>query len=100
MEIETMLVLSTAHLTQDTCGIYLSNIALGLERGSIVVFDKRDVGFFVYVPADPEATEGPDVPLELRSACHVARREGCRWIMYDKDGPELDELPVYSWGDA
>ena len=92
-----MLVLSTAHLARDTCEIYLSNIVSGLERGSIIAFDKLDAGFFVYVPKRPDTTDAPDVPLELRSACHVARREGCRWIMFDRDGPELDELPTYEW---
>lgn len=37
------------------------------------------------------------MPLEVRSAIHVAKRERCEWIMWDCDAPCIDELPRYEW---
>ena len=42
-------------------------------------------------------TEAGDVPPKIRSAIQVAKREGCGWIMWDCDGPVIDELPEYDW---
>lgn len=96
-EIAKMMVLSTAHLSEETCTVYVSNIALGLTEGSIVAYEKGEYGYFVHVPEDPADSEKPDVPLELRSAMHVARLAGCQWIMFDRDGDTVDNLPTYNW---
>lgn len=90
MERQFMLVLSTAHLAPDTCNGWLHTCPWS-------AFPKCDYGWFVYVPPDFVETEGPDVPLEIRSAMHVARSKGFGWVMYDRDGPEVDCLPTYEW---
>lgn len=97
-EIAKMLVLSTAHLSEQTCLAYLPDCRPGkvLEE-PIIAFEKGEYGWFVHVSEAPADSEGPDVPLELRSAIHVARREGCQWIMFDRDGDTIDELPTYEW---
>lgn len=96
-EIAKMLVLSTAHLSEETCTVYVSSIALGLEQGSIIAFEKGEYGYFVHVPEDPADSEKPDVPLELRSAIHVARTLGCQWVVFDCDGDTASDLPVFDW---
>jgi hypothetical protein len=60
-------------------------------------FEKGDYGWFMHVCDDVGITEAHDVPLEIRSAIHVAKREGCQWIMWDCDGPLVAELPEYDW---
>lgn len=89
-EQQVMLVLSTAHLSQSTAANFSACCAW-------THFEKGEYGWFVYVPVDAADTEGPDVPLELRSAMHVARTHGYQWVMYDRDGPEMEELPTYEW---
>ncbi|MGB3798124.1 MAG: hypothetical protein WA957_17720 [Alteraurantiacibacter sp.] len=60
-------------------------------------FEKADCGWFMYVCDGIAITKAEGVPLEMRSAIHVAKRENCEWIMWDRDGPILDELPDYEW---
>ena len=106
LEIHRVLVLSTAHLSDHTCNIYLAqqvDLSATRETGStwtppsVIAYEKRDYGYFVWVPENPAESERADVPLELRSAIHVARREGCGWVMFDRDGPTIDDLPTYDW---
>jgi hypothetical protein len=87
MPIEKLLVLSTTHLSPKTCNEWLHSCPWA-------AFEKGDYGWFVYVAED---TEGVDVPLDLRSALHVARREGCEWVMFDCDASTIDELPTFEW---
>ncbi|MFC0205326.1 DUF5983 family protein [Novosphingobium soli] len=93
MELATMLVLSTAHMSMTTAGDWIA-------RCPWACFEKGDYGWFMYVCDDASITEAHDIPLEIRSAIHVARRERCEWIMWDCDGPILDELPEYDWDTA
>ena len=93
LEIARMLVLSTAHMSPRTAHHWMPHCSWS-------VFNKGDYGWFMYVCDDTGITEADGVPLEIRSALHVARREGCHWIMWDRDGPVIDELPEYDWDDV
>ena len=86
-----MLVLSTAHMSLTTAQDWMPICPWSC-------FEKADYGWFMYVCDDTGITEAPSVPLEIRSAIHLAKRAGCAWIMWDRDGPILDELPEYDWG--
>lgn len=88
-EIEKILVLSTKHLSEATCNEWMPECPWSC-------FEKGDYGWFIYV-ADPGITEEQGVPLELRSALHAARKLGCAWVMFDRDGDVLDELPEFDW---
>jgi len=90
LETASMLVLSTEHLHPDTAAGWMAACPWAC-------FEKGDFGWFMYVCDDPGVTETTGVPLEIRSALHVARRARCDWIMWDRDGPILDELPRYDW---
>lgn len=85
---ETMLVLSTAHLTEGTCSTWL-------HHASLVAYPKGDVGWFVHVP---DSTHG-DVPADLAECLEQARALNCDWIMFDRDAAALTILPVHAWGE-
>lgn len=89
-EIARMMVLSTQHLHPLT-------VAGWIDQCPWACFEKGDFGWFMYVCDDPGITEAADIPLEVRSALHVARRERCEWIMWDREGPTSEELPHYDW---
>jgi len=91
MEHARMLVLSTAHLSEPTARDWIPTCPWAC-------FEKGDYGWFMYVCDDVAITEETAVPLEVRSAIHVAKREGCEWIMWDWDASCIDELPQYEWG--
>jgi hypothetical protein len=83
LEITKMLVISTGHLTEDTCNNWQSGTRF---------FDKGEWGFFANVGDEDE-----DLPSDLRSCMALARANECDWIMFDCDGPLLKELPYYEW---
>lgn len=81
LEITKMLVISTGHLTEETC----NSGKIGYEKG--------EYGVFVWVP--PEVDE--DAPQDLRVCHHLARINDCDWLMFDRDADTVDELPLYDW---
>jgi hypothetical protein len=93
LEIAKMLVLSTAHVDEDT--------ALRLTKGMLptdfctTYFAKGGYGWFMHVSeeiADREAN-----PQSLANCLDFAVRHGCQWIMFDRDGDTVDELTTYDW---
>jgi len=93
LEIARILVLGTIHMSPATAANWMPHCPWAC-------FDKDDYGWFMHVCDDVGITEAEGVPAEIRSAIHVAKRENCAWIMWDCDGPQVDELPEYEWGDA
>ncbi len=88
-----MLVLSTAHMRLQTARDWMPFCPWSC-------FEKGDYGWFIHVCDDLGITEVPDVPLEIRSAIHAAKSYSCQWIMWDRDGPVINELPEYDWQTA
>lgn len=84
--IETLLMLSTAHLCQETCNDWL-------RQAPFAVFGKGDYGWFVYVPDD----EPEDLPADLRDCFTLARSCNCDWVMFDCDADTVSALPIYAW---
>jgi hypothetical protein len=39
------------------------------------------------------------MPEDLKQCTQYAQNPGvsCDWIMFDRDGPTVDELPTYDW---
>jgi hypothetical protein len=84
--IEPMLVLSTAHLTEETCNQYV-------WRAPFSAYPKGDYGWFVYVAEDsPE-----DLPVDLEHCFEAARQQNACWIMFDRDAELDDTLQVFKW---
>lgn len=84
--IEPMLVLSTAHITQETCNTFLPTY-------SGPAWEKGEYGWFIYVPEDLDET----LPVDLAACMALARTKSAFWIMLDRDEPEVDGLPVFDW---
>ena len=90
LEVCTILVLSTAHMSLHTAQDWMPQCPWSC-------FEKGDYGWFMYVCDDVGITEATGVPQEIRSALPVAKRSACTWIMWDRDGPVVEELPEYDW---
>ena len=84
--IEAMLVLSTRHLTEQTCNVWLHN-------AHFAVFAKGSYGWFVYVTDD----EPEDLPADLGACLASARERACAWIVFDRDADVVPTLPVHDW---
>ncbi len=87
LETAQMLTLSTNHLTYDTCNSWLSD-----ESGP--AWTKGEYGWFVY--GGWSETRLP-MPKDLRDCLDKVSALGCDWLMFDRDGPLLEGLPVYDW---
>ena len=84
--IEPMLALSTAHLSLETCTIFLPDY-------DGPAWMKGDYGWFVYVVDDA----GDELPADLTACMALARERGSFWVMFDRDAAAIEELPVHDW---
>lgn len=85
--IESMMVLSTAHITEDTCNRWLNE-----EAGP--AYRKGEYGWFIYAHWT-ESTSA--MPVDLAACLEFARAKGCGWVMFDCDASSVEELPEYGW---
>jgi len=79
----TMLILSTAHISEATAGY--------LQHMRPHCYNKGDVGFFLMTDAQD------DDPADLAELLRLARFAGFEWIMLDRDALELASLPTFEW---
>lgn len=98
LEIHTIPVISTAHITRE--------VAERLDSGhqqwcACAVY--HDVGFFLYLD-EPQPAEGDPVPqclLDIRDWRMKLEREGkldnSRWVRLDCDADPAECLPTYDW---
>lgn len=84
LEISKMLTLSTGHLTEQAID-YLASL-------NAPVYRKDGYGYFVYVHWDFD-----DPALSLLDSLDFAEEQGCDWVMFDSDGPQVDGLTYYEW---
>lgn len=84
LEIATVLVISTAHITRAT--------ALKLEEFEIEAAFTRSDGWVLHV-----GDKATDAPADLEAALAFARAQGCTWLMLDCDGPLVVGLESWSW---
>ncbi|GAA0853951.1 hypothetical protein ABER99_20195 [Paenibacillus glucanolyticus] len=92
LQIDKMLVLSTAHIMQETCEF--------LESRScpLIVYPKHEYGYIILVYTDTEDDDKCDViPECLKGLLEFAARQDCEWIMLDRDASICAELPSYEW---
>lgn len=86
-EIQQMLVLSTAHVTEETATM------LDRAEANFVRYGKAEYGWFIPILDDPQ----PDMPADLQACVAYAKTHGCTWIMFDCDALTVDDLPTYDW---
>lgn len=87
-EISKMITLCTIHIPEE-----LADNITDLGIAGIVVYEKREFGWFIFV--DYHEMKMREVPKSLRPVILLAKKQGCDWICLDGDGLVLDELPVY-----
>lgn len=94
--IVSMLMISTAHITEKTAEI--------MENGSfenLAVYAKEQYGFFVPVPAGSLLYEGSnyqaELPEDLFACLKYAAEQNCCWLMLDRDYETVSGLPTYDW---
>ena len=78
----------TSHLTQDT----VDNLTAGFYH-YVPVYDYEE-GMFIVVP---DKFEEEPLPDDLSILLEYARKNGISFIRLDRDGEEIDDLPVYDW---
>ncbi len=89
-EISKMLTLSTGHLTEEVCNVYLADTAEGFA------YPKGEWGCFVYTATDDDGL--PSLrPRSLDECLAFAKSVDCDWVMFDCDGPIIPELTCYEW---
>lgn len=96
LERHTMLALSTVHLRPETCNA-------GMLSAPVIAYEKRDYGWFCYVPEAEQVAEGlPDYPADLAACLTFASAHGFGWVMFDCDADTVDGLPIYAeeWASA
>lgn len=90
VEVQSVLVLTTGHLTYDTC-----QRMKAITPGPAIEWE---YGWFVWVPDDGWVSEDPENDgIDLRACLERAEALGCEWVRFDCDGPYLAGLERFDW---
>ena len=81
LEIRSFLTLSTAHITRETSDLLT-------EKG----YSYGEYGHFIWA-GGPQA----NVSGDLLDVINYARANWCAYVLLDRDGDTIDELPTYEW---
>jgi hypothetical protein len=87
-----LLVLSTGHLTAATAKLLTNDPK---DCGTLVA--PFEEGFFVSASHAPDPQRGPAEYLSLWTVCEFARKQGYQYLLLDRDGDRISELPDYEW---
>lgn len=96
-EIDRMLTLSTAHVSEHTAEMLSREPET--DEMQLSVYTKSGTpgsegyGWYVYVPQKCAKS----VPPDLARVIHFAQAMGCRVLCLDADGPEEPSLEVFDW---
>jgi len=103
---ETMLTLSTAHMTKEDDKL-LSAMAKSHvhEPGCTALWVMyTGYGYIIRVNLDPEYVEQQDQDIidedlsdGILGAVRFARHHEARWLRFDRDGDIVNELPTWDW---
>ena len=92
LEIMKCLTITTAHISEET------NERLQTEflstRFGIPIYEKGDVGYWIYVGGDMFPTL---IPADLMRCIDLAIEHDCQWLCLDRDAEAFEDLPVYDW---
>lgn len=93
---ETMITLSTAHITEETS--HLLDDEWVVDKWGLIVYAKGSYGWFIHIPEDVDfSTEDCKTPQDLRRCIQYTINVDCEWLCLDRDGDIVDELPTYDW---
>lgn len=92
LEIQKMITLSTAHITEQTAK--LLDKEPEENNMAISVYKKSEYGWFLPI----ESISYDTVPFQdLKKVIEFAKDHGCSWLCLDCDGPMLEYLDTYKW---
>lgn len=95
----SVLVLSTAHLTPDIAAELDRHFRDGPSTDPdqwaywIVGSPWSDYGWWIWA----ELEQLTELPWPLRDALKFAADRGHRFVQFDRDEPEIEELPTWEW---
>lgn len=89
MEINKMLTISTAHISEETAKL------LDKDEIGIPVFNKGNYGWFIFVPQYNDYVSY--IPKDLNHLLTFAKDCDCDWLCLDADGEILDYLETFVW---
>lgn len=99
LEIERMLTISSAHVSQNTRELLDEVIDDTCCVPMPPVYEKSGYGWFVACDPDTDnealGEAWDDYPVDLVAAMRLAKEQGCFWLCIDCDGPEVDELKPF-----
>lgn len=109
LDVETILVLSTEHLAPLTANAIDRHFELEgkpeyTDRvppwvANMTMYRHGDYGWLVHTGGDLaknfDFIEG--APDSVIAAVAIAEVNGCNWLLYDRDGPTIDALPLFEW---
>ena len=96
-EFAKVLVLSTGHLGAAIAAgptPLMNSLASMTGRHGWLMWTGPDVPARDRLPAGTHETAAMRV---LRDLLRYARKRGCRFVLFDADGPTLDQFPTYDW---
>lgn len=91
--IHTMLDVSTAHLTASTLK-WLWDETVSEDPNGFIVYAKSEYGYFIPI-IDESLSEGNNIPDDLMQIIDFAQNQDCTWLMIERDGFTIDQLPLY-----
>lgn len=90
--IVSMLVLSTAHVSNETAR-KLDDDCAGVHSILLpVVYPKGEYGWIIPIYDIPEGC-----PADLAHVLRYAMDRGCAWLMFDNDAADVNGLPLFDW---
>lgn len=92
-DMDRLLTLSTAHIKEETAAYLDSEADEDTGTGPIPI-EKMNYGWLVYVS---DYKNMDDVPVDLINCISYAEAVGADVICFDGDGPQVEELPSYTW---
>jgi hypothetical protein len=99
--IEPMMVLSTAHIDQETAAeLESKSDLLDLLPYNGLITANTQYGWLIYCAPDSTAEQFVEQhPMSecLWSCIHYARERGCPWLLLDQDVGVLDDLEQFDW---
>jgi transcriptional regulator with XRE-family HTH domain len=97
MEVAPMLVLSTAHVSEETAR-WLDDQCLA-PLPPLVIYDKGGFGWMIPIYDDllTEVSESPEVPRDLIEVLTFANAHRFTWLMFDRDADQVESLKRFEW---
>lgn len=93
LDVENVLVLSTAHITEDVAE-QLADPESALSEGYFPR-PNSEYGWFIPILNAEDPMNPP--PECLKRCLDLAREMGCKWLLLDRDGRRTGALKTFEW---